>query len=117
MFELRDAFDSLPTGRLIGDGAVRLSAVCTDTRALTPGCLFVALRGERFDAHEFLIQAAQRGAAAVVCERWPPGLDVPGLLVADSRVALGEIARGWRQRFRLPLIAVTGRTARPRSRR
>ncbi len=108
MFELRDAFDSLPAGRLIGDGALRLSAVCTDTRALTPGCLFVALRGERFDAHEFLVQAAQRGAAAVVCERWPQGLDVPGLLVADSRVALGEIARGWRQRFRLPMIAVTG---------
>jgi UDP-N-acetylmuramoyl-tripeptide--D-alanyl-D-alanine ligase len=108
MFELRDAFDSLPAGRLIGDGSVRISEVCTDTRELKPGCLFVALRGERFDAHEFLVQAAHNGAAAVVCERWPQDLDVPGLLVADSRVALGEIARGWRARFKLPLIAVTG---------
>ncbi|MEK9776303.1 MAG: UDP-N-acetylmuramoyl-tripeptide--D-alanyl-D-alanine ligase [Quisquiliibacterium sp.] len=108
MFSLRNAFDSLSAGRLVGEGSERVASVCTDTRDLSPQCLFVALRGERFDAHDFLLQAQHSGAAAVLCERWPDALRLPGLLVADSRVALGEIARGWRQRFKLPLIAVAG---------
>lgn len=108
MFSLREAFDWLTTARLVGDAAVRVDAVCTDTRALSPGCLFVALRGERFDANTFAGQALQSGARAVLVDRVRDGLRAPALLVPDSRRALGELAIGWRQRFRVPTIAVTG---------
>ncbi len=108
MFSLREAFGWLGAARLVGDGTVRIGSVCTDTRAFAPGALFVALRGERFDAHEFVLGAQEAGAAAVLVEHWVPGMRPPALLVADARRALGEIAAGWRRRFALPLIAVAG---------
>jgi len=108
MFSLREAFGWLSAGRLLGDGAAPVSAVCTDTRAIAPGCLFVALRGERFDAHDFVGQALQAGAAALLLERWVDDARSPALLVADARRAFGEIAGGWRRRFKLPVLAVTG---------
>jgi len=108
MFDLRQALDWLSAGRLIGDPAVRVAGVCTDTRALLPGQLFVALRGERFDAHDFAVRARAAGAAAVLVERWVEGLPLPVLWVPDARRALGELAAGWRRRFTLPLVAVTG---------
>ncbi|HJV88038.1 MAG TPA: UDP-N-acetylmuramoyl-tripeptide--D-alanyl-D-alanine ligase [Noviherbaspirillum sp.] len=82
--------------------------VSTDSRQVAVGNLFVALRGERFDAHDFLDEVAAKGVAAVVVERVPEGLMVPALVVPDARVALGEIARFWRRRFTLPVIGVTG---------
>ena len=82
--------------------------VATDSRKVTPGNLFVALRGERFDAHGFLQQVADRGAAAVVVEQSPADLSIPALVVPDTRIALGEIARHWRRQFSLPVIGVTG---------
>ena len=82
--------------------------VSTDSRNLAAGNLFVALRGERFDAHDFLPQVAEHKVAAVVAEKIPQGLTVPALIVPDTRVALGEIAHYWRAQFDLPLIGVTG---------
>ena len=108
MFSLREAFGWLERARLLGDGGAVVRDVCTDTRALTPGCLFVALRGDRFDANEFVAQAFAAGAAAVMCDRLVAGLRAPALIVPDSRRGLGELGRGWRARFELPLIAVTG---------
>jgi UDP-N-acetylmuramoyl-tripeptide--D-alanyl-D-alanine ligase len=87
---------------------VALRGVTTDSRAVATGNLFVALRGERFDAHDFLDSVIAQGAAAVVVEHVPPGLSVPAIVVADTRVALGLIAQHWRQQFAIPLIAVTG---------
>jgi len=87
---------------------VTVNGLSTDSRAVTPGSLFVALRGERFDAHDFLDQVVAQGAAAVVVERAPATLTVPALLVDDTRIALGTIGQRWRQQFALPLIAVTG---------
>ncbi len=92
--------------RLLRDGA--FSGISTDSRQVESGNLFIALRGERFDAHNFLPAVLQKGAAAVLVERMPEGLDIPALLVPDTRKALGEIATKWRQQFSLPLIAVTG---------
>ncbi|MEN9315652.1 MAG: putative UDP-N-acetylmuramoylalanyl-D-glutamyl-2,6-diaminopimelate--D-alanyl-D-alanyl ligase, partial [Pseudomonadota bacterium] len=74
MFDLRQALDWLDAGRLVGDGRVRIASVGTDSRALTPGCLFVALVGDRFDAHGFIGQAFSSGAAAVLAERWVDGM-------------------------------------------
>jgi UDP-N-acetylmuramoyl-tripeptide--D-alanyl-D-alanine ligase len=82
--------------------------VSTDSRNVSSNNLFVALRGERFDAHDFLDEVAAKGVAAVVVERVPEGLRVPALVVPDTRIALGEIARYWRRQFALPVIAVTG---------
>jgi UDP-N-acetylmuramoyl-tripeptide--D-alanyl-D-alanine ligase len=108
MFELDEALAWLSAGRLLGNGATRITSVCTDSRAVVPGCLFVALRGERFDGHGFVAAAFQAGAAAVLVERPVAGLREPALLVGDTRRAYGEIAAGWRRRFSLPVIAVTG---------
>lgn len=95
-------------GRLVGGGAVAFGRVHTDTRTLQPGDLFVAIRGERFDANDFLADARARGAVAAIAQpgRLPAGM--PGLEVDDSKAALGRLAHAWRQQFRLPLVAVTG---------
>ena len=107
MMTLAQAHALLPGSTLVGDGGVTVQRVHSDTRSLQPGDLFVALKGEHFDAHEFLPQARAAGAVAALAER---GLDsgLPGLQVTDTRAALGELAAGWRHRFHLPLIAVTG---------
>jgi UDP-N-acetylmuramoyl-tripeptide--D-alanyl-D-alanine ligase len=86
----------------------QFDGVSTDSRNVSSNNLFVALRGERFDAHDFLNDVAARGVAAMVVERMPEGLRVPAIVVPDTRVALGEIARYWRRQFSLPVIGVTG---------
>ncbi len=97
-----------PVVHPVAGAETTIRGVTTDSRAVSLGNLFVALRGERFDAHDFLDTVAAQGAAAVVVERLPPGLTVPAIVVDDSRVALGTIARHWRQQFDIPVIAVTG---------
>ena len=108
MMRLQQALGWLPSARLVGDGQVMPVRVHTDTRSLQPGDLFVALKGEHFDAHEFLPQARARGAVAAIARHGLLEAGLPGLEVADSRVALGQLAAGWRSQFSLPLIAVTG---------
>ncbi len=93
-------------GRLVGPDRP-FAAVSTDTRNLKPGDLFFALRGERFDALEFVVEAARRGAAGAVVEM-RQSLDIPQVEVADSRLALADFAKAWRARFSLPVIGVTG---------
>lgn len=87
---------------------VAFDGVSTDSRQVAIGNLFVALRGERFDAHDYLNDVVAKGIAAVVVERVPQGLAVPALVVPDTRIALGEIAAYWRRQFTLPVIGVTG---------
>jgi len=83
------------------------AGVSTDSRALRAGELFVALRGPNFDGHAFVPQAQARGAAAAVVAT-PLELALPSLRVPDTLVALGAMAADWRNRFELPVIAVTG---------
>ena len=95
-------------GRTSGQDA-RFGGVSTDTRSLQRGELYVALRGERFDGHDFLQAAAAAGAAGAVVERNFAGHSpLPAIVVEDSRRALGDLARHWRARFSPALIAVTG---------
>jgi UDP-N-acetylmuramoyl-tripeptide--D-alanyl-D-alanine ligase len=89
-------------------GEAAFHGISTNSQAVEPGNLFVALRGERFDAHDFLPDVIAKGAAAVVVERLPAGLSVPALVVPDTRAALGDIASHWRNKFTLPMIGVTG---------
>ena len=84
----------------------RLAGVCTDTRRLLPGQLFVALEGPNFDGHDFVPAALDAGAAACLVAR--EGTGTPAIVVADTRRALGELARAWRERFAIPVLAVTG---------
>jgi UDP-N-acetylmuramoyl-tripeptide--D-alanyl-D-alanine ligase len=108
MMTLGLAHDLLPGSVLTGDPATPIGRVHTDTRTLQAGDLFVALRGERFDAHDFLPQAAQAGAVAVMAQHGVGTCGLPGLTVADTRAALGWLAAAWRARFDIPLIGVTG---------
>jgi UDP-N-acetylmuramoyl-tripeptide--D-alanyl-D-alanine ligase len=96
--------------RACGDEDVLFDSVSTDTRALARGALYVALRGPRFDGHDFVAAAAAGGAAALLVEREGAGAApaLPQLVVADTRPALGELAAYWRAGLALPLIAVAG---------
>src|SRR6185295_3190927 len=98
----------LPGSVLVGDPATVVERVHSDTRSLQAGDLFVALKGERFDAHDFLSQARGAGALAAIAERGLSEAGLPGLQVADTRRALGQLAAAWRRQFQLPLIAVAG---------
>ena len=87
----------------------RFERVSTDTRTLRHDDLFVALRGEHFDGHAFLAQAANAGAAGAIVDRAHAGENpLPSLVVEDTRRALGDLARHWRARFSPALIAITG---------
>lgn len=88
---------------------VTFSGVTTDSRAVAAGDLFVALKGERFDGHNYVKQVMEQGAAAALVERRDPAWgDFPLLVVKDARLALGELAGHWRSRFAIPVVALTG---------
>ena len=108
MTTLARLYSLLPDSRLVGDPATVVERVHTDTRSLRRGDLFVALRGERFDANDFLAQAKAGGAVAAIAERGLEAAGLSGLEVADSGAALMRLGGGWRARHSLPLIAVTG---------
>ncbi len=87
---------------------VAITEVCTDTRAIAPGCLFVALAGERFDGHDFAIQALAAGAAAVVVSRdvgTPPDRSI---YVANTRSALIALGGVYRDQFQVRMAGITG---------
>lgn len=90
--------------------AASCTAITTDTRGLQPGNLFVALRGENFDGHDFARMAVEKGAIAVISDSHSATqLDgVPQLQVEDTLVAYQQIARWWREQFNIPVIAITG---------
>lgn len=87
---------------------VAFTGLSTDSRKIEQGNVFLALRGETFDAHDFLEMVAESGAAAVIVERVPENFSIPALIVPDTKLALAAIAAHWRQQFTLPVIAVTG---------
>lgn len=98
MMTLQQAFELLrariPAARLVGDGATPLARVHTDTRTLQAGDLFVALKGERFDANSFLPQAGAAGAAAAIAHGGLQAAGLPGIEVPDTLAALGALAAG-----------------------
>jgi UDP-N-acetylmuramoyl-tripeptide--D-alanyl-D-alanine ligase len=107
MMTLGHASRLVSHSRVEGAAATAFTAVSTDSRSAPSGCLFVALRGPRFDGHDHAAAALERGAVALLVER-PLDLDCPQLVVGDSRRALGQLAAGWRVGFDLPLAAITG---------
>jgi len=97
---------SMPGAQLTVD--TDFDSVSTDSRTAPAGALFVALRGETFDAHDFLEQVAARGVAGVVVERLPEGWTLPAVVVPNTLTALGQIANSWRRQYAIPLVGVTG---------
>ncbi|MGA9852171.1 MAG: UDP-N-acetylmuramoyl-tripeptide--D-alanyl-D-alanine ligase [Gammaproteobacteria bacterium] len=93
-------------GKLIGTDREFLR-IGTDTRKLMAGELFVALRGPRFNGHEFVTQAEKLGASGALVEH-PLACHLPQIVVSDTRRALGAYATYWRGRFAIPVIGVTG---------
>ena len=95
-------------GRTSG-GDARFAGVSTDSRSIRRGDLFVALRGERFDGHDFLAAAAGDGAAGAMVDRRHTGrFPLPVVIVEDTRRGLAELARHWRARFAPALVAIAG---------
>ncbi len=94
-------------GAVRGDGAAAVRGVSTDSRTVRAGELFVALRGEKFDGHDFVADAAEKGAAAAMVQR-PVEVNIAQVIVADTLQALGELARWWRAQRDVTVVAVTG---------
>jgi UDP-N-acetylmuramoyl-tripeptide--D-alanyl-D-alanine ligase len=107
MMRLAEAAAALGARRSGADAL--FTGVSTDSRSLREGDLFVALRGERFDGHDFLEAVAAAGAAAAMVDGKHRGaVPMPALVVGDTRRSLGDLARYWRARFAPALVAVTG---------
>lgn len=82
-------------------------AVCTDTRKITNGCLFIAIKGDNFDGHDFAAKAVENGAQAVIVEK-DCGLDERQIVVGSTRQALLDLAGYYRSLFNIPVIGITG---------
>jgi UDP-N-acetylmuramoyl-tripeptide--D-alanyl-D-alanine ligase len=109
MMSLADVAAATGGSIVRGSPYASISAVSTDSRGAFPGGLFVALAGERFDGHDFVKDAANGGAAAVLIHH-PLKEEVPiaTVQVADTRLALGRLAAWWRKRWPGELVALTG---------
>ncbi len=117
MMTLALAHHLLPGSSLHGDPATPISRVHTDTRSLQPHDLFIALQGDKFDAHDFLPaintrQSETSSCAAVLAQHGLAKYGLTGIEVPDTKVALGQLAHNWRLHLRakrsIPVIAVTG---------
>ncbi len=83
------------------------NCICTDTRKIEKGCLFIAIKGENFDGHDFAAKAIENGAEAVLCHK-DCGLGERQILVEDTRLALLDLAGHYRSKFNIPVIGITG---------
>ena len=96
-------------GKVPGDSLRKIKGVCTNSKAVKSGDLFIALKGEKFDAHDFIDEAVKRKAAAVLVSRRPRRpVKIPVIFVKDTTLALGLLAKHYRAQFDIPVIAITG---------
>ena len=103
--ELADAVN----GKLYGDPSMVASALTTDSREVTRGAIFVAIRGENSDGHTYIGKAASMGAACILCDRMPENLPAcPLILTADSVKALGLFAKAYKAQIDPLTVAITG---------
>lgn len=87
---------------------VDFNGASIDTRTLKSEQLYIAIKGEQFDGHQFIQQAIDQGANAVLVSRAQPDIAVPQVVVADTVKALGALAKAWRLQFTIPVVAITG---------
>jgi len=96
-----------------GNPDLPLTGISTDSREILPGVIFFALRGERFDGHDFVMTAVAKGASCIVADRehviaMPPGINLAVITVEDTLTALGALASWWRHQFKVRVAAITG---------
>ncbi|MBD1856508.1 MULTISPECIES: UDP-N-acetylmuramoyl-tripeptide--D-alanyl-D-alanine ligase [Leptolyngbya] len=99
---LEASFQNLP------DRSCTATSITTDSRAVKPGEIFLALRGEKFDGHDFVESAIAQGAIAAIVDAQFDAGDLPVLIVPDTLVAYQAIGHWWRTQFKIPIIAITG---------
>ena len=85
-----------------------VSAVTTDSRTVTPGCLYIPIRGETFDGHDFIGRAREAGALLVLTEKQEAAGDGPYIEVPDTRIAIQRIAEFYRKEMNIPVVGITG---------
>jgi murE/murF fusion protein len=105
---LRTAFDDRQWARFALTWQLARPAVSTDSRSVAAGQLFIAIKGDTFDGHDYLAQVCQAGAAAAIVARADAAVPMTQFVLGDTRAALIRIATAWRTLFDLPVIAVTG---------
>ena len=93
---------------LIGDGQAVVENINTDTRKAVFNSLFFALKGEHFDAHQYLDKAVEQGATALVVTKANTNISTPQLVVSDTRLALGQLAKWLREKINPHIVAMTG---------
>ena len=106
--QIQDVLTATGGTLICGSPDAVITDVCTDTRKLIPGALFVPLAGERFDAHSFIPAALEGGCAASLTAQPAAAAQKPIIAVADTRRALGDLAAAYRRRFTLPVVGITG---------
>ncbi len=94
-------------GTLYGEDT-EVYGITTDSRKVDKGDLFVAISGEKFDAHDFIAGAGEKGAAAAIAQKASEAYPIPYILVEDSVKALGLLAGVYRKRFSIPVVGITG---------
>jgi len=111
MFKVKEIIQATGGLLLAGDGAQKIAGISTDSRGIKAKEAFLALRGKNFDGHDFIAQALRAKASCIIVEDRPKEI-IPARLavikVKDTTLALGEIARFQRQKFNLPVVAITG---------
>ena len=97
-------------GKLLGRGDISITEISTDSRTIQPGDLFVPLKGDNFDGHNYIDMALEKGAAAALCARLPETIreDKTYLLVSDTKRALRDLASWYRGQFNIPIVQITG---------
>src|ERR1700712_4117896 len=109
---LSDIIEGLAFTELQGSADIEISAIVFDSRQVVPGCMFVAVKGTQSDGHDYILQAINDGAVAVICEELPSRVtgEVDFLMVANSAVALGIVSVNFYDNpsAKLKLVGVTG---------
>ena len=104
---LKEIADNI--GGILTGADVEINSISRDSRDIGDNCLYVPLKGEKFDGHDFIEMACAEGAAAVITERDNEKYPVPSIVVKDTRIALGDIARYYRKKLKnLKVVAITG---------
>ncbi|MBR2896142.1 MAG: UDP-N-acetylmuramoyl-tripeptide--D-alanyl-D-alanine ligase, partial [Oscillospiraceae bacterium] len=97
-------------GTLYGDGALVVTELSTDSRSAENGVWFIPIKGERFDGHDYIDMALERGASGCFCARLPEKLreDKTYILVEDTKRAMKDLASWYRDQFKIPIVQITG---------
>jgi UDP-N-acetylmuramoyl-tripeptide--D-alanyl-D-alanine ligase len=112
MFKIKDILEVTQGELLRGDLETEVKGISIDSRTIKKRELFIAIRGERFDGHDFIGEAIKKGAGAIIVQnskfKIQNSKNIPIILVKDTIKSLGDLAKFHRQRFSLPVIAITG---------